>query len=327
MQNFTADVSVIIPAYNPGAFLDEALRSIRAQSVPPREIILIDDGSTPPISIDAFSDLPIRLIRQANAGQAAARSLGIREAQCTWLAFLDADDVWHPRKLEHQLRIASEHSRLSIIGCRAVLIDAAGQSIGSGPGNISNTISSLDRKRFQLGAARALLVPSMVLINRAAALASPGFEPRYQPIEDLAFFDNLFAAGAACAMVEKPLLKRRIHGSSLTLKYHQMLKSYLRWIADLVRPDADPSQVAAVMAEAYLVVGLSALACGRNDHARLLFRHARHSGSTLTSILFPLLFTFIPSSMTHFARRLKQRMCGKQALRNWGNDASDPVLC
>lgn len=327
MQNFTTDVSVIIPAYNPGMFLDEALASVRAQTSPPREIIVIDDGSTPPVSVSRFADLPIRLIRQANAGQASARNLGIRKARSGWLAFLDADDIWHPQKLERQLHIAAENPRLSIIGCRAILVDASGHSIGSGPGNISTTISFLDRRQFQLGAARALLVPSMAIVSRAAALSSAGFEPRYQPIEDLAFFDSLFAAGAEAAISEEPLLKRRIHGSSLTLKYRQMLMSYLRWIADFVRPCAQPLHVAAVTAEVYLVTGLSALACGRSDHARLLLRRARYSGASLASVLIPLCFTFLPSSMTQLARRLKQSLSGKRALQNWCEDASGPEPC
>ncbi|HEY9069062.1 MAG TPA: glycosyltransferase family A protein, partial [Candidatus Ozemobacteraceae bacterium] len=136
MQPTPTTVSIIIPAYNPGRYIEFALESIRAQSVRPFEVIIIDDGSLPPVSVDAFGDSPIRLLRQENAGQAAARNRGIREARGTWLAFLDADDVWHPRKLERQLRAAEAHPEAAIIGCRAVLVDAGGSVIGAGPGGV-----------------------------------------------------------------------------------------------------------------------------------------------------------------------------------------------
>ncbi len=327
MQNSCNDVSVIIPAYNPGAFLDEALESVRAQSSRPREIIVIDDGSTPPVSVEKFRDLPIRLLRQANAGQATARNLGMREALGEWLAFLDADDVWHPHKLEQQLRAAADNQSLSIIGCRAMLINASGCSIGTGPGRVSGSTVPLERNQFQRDAARAILVPSMALVRRDVALSARGFESCYQPIEDLAFFDRLFQSGAKAAVVEKLLLKRRLHGSSLTLKYRQMLRSYVRWIDELIRPDAEPVHVEAVTAQAYFVTGLSALAGEKGRHARFLFRKSHLSGATIRDILFPLLFTLLPSYVTRLARRIKQFASGRKALHAWIEVSTGPESC
>lgn len=97
------DISVVIPCYNKEAFLEETLASVFAQTKPPREVIVIDDGSTDASVAVAELFLPrIRLLRQDNAGESVARNRGIQEAQHPWVALLDADDVWEPEKLERQ---------------------------------------------------------------------------------------------------------------------------------------------------------------------------------------------------------------------------------
>lgn len=97
-------VSVIIPAYNASRTLPRALNSVFAQSMRDYEVIVIDDGSTDDMSA-ALRDYEDRVLflRQTNAGPSAARNNGARHASGTYLAFLDADDFWHSRKLELQL--------------------------------------------------------------------------------------------------------------------------------------------------------------------------------------------------------------------------------
>ncbi len=95
--------SVIIPCYNAQDYLPQALESIRGQTRPVREIIVVDDGSLVPIQPPANWDgPPLRCIRTKNSGHAAARNVGLRYASGEFLAFLDADDFWHPRKIELQ---------------------------------------------------------------------------------------------------------------------------------------------------------------------------------------------------------------------------------
>lgn len=97
-------VSVVIPAYNAQACLARTLSSALRQTEGPREIIVIDDGSTDATADIALAFGPrIRLLRQPHGGAAAARNAGIRAAQGRLIAFLDADDEWLPLKLERQL--------------------------------------------------------------------------------------------------------------------------------------------------------------------------------------------------------------------------------
>lgn len=107
-------VSVIIPVFNRFHLLAGAIHSVIAQSHKNLEIIIVDDGSTDDPSalhaIVADSPVPCRLIRQSNAGPAAARNTGWRAATGKYIAFLDADDLFLPRKIEAQLRFMEENN-------------------------------------------------------------------------------------------------------------------------------------------------------------------------------------------------------------------------
>jgi glycosyltransferase involved in cell wall biosynthesis len=97
-------ISCIVPVYNGARYLPEALDSIAAQTYRPVEIIVVDDGSTDDSArIAQQYGAQIRLHSQANAGPATARNHGTRLATGEFLAFLDADDLWHPTKLEEQM--------------------------------------------------------------------------------------------------------------------------------------------------------------------------------------------------------------------------------
>ncbi|GAB6066995.1 hypothetical protein JCM13664_03130 [Methylothermus subterraneus] len=97
----TIDFSVVIAVHNGERTLKRAIDSILAQTLPPREVIVVDDGST-----DASAEIatgygaPVRVLRQQNRGAAAARNAGVAAAQSAWVAFLDADDYYYPRRLE-----------------------------------------------------------------------------------------------------------------------------------------------------------------------------------------------------------------------------------
>lgn len=97
-------VSCIVPAYNGARYLGEALDSILAQTYRPIEVIVADDGSTDETAhVAASYGAAVRFVTQVTAGPAATRNLGVRAATGDFVAFLDADDVWHADKLARQM--------------------------------------------------------------------------------------------------------------------------------------------------------------------------------------------------------------------------------
>lgn len=101
-------ISVIVPCYNAAAFLPATLRSVLAQQGFELQIILVDDGSTDGSAELVARDFPdVTLVRQSNAGVAAARNTGLAHARHDWVAFIDADDLWLPGKLQAQWDLLS----------------------------------------------------------------------------------------------------------------------------------------------------------------------------------------------------------------------------
>lgn len=125
-------VSVVMPAFNSQHTIKEAVESVLAQSYPHIELVVIDDGST-----DSTKDVlashsgRIRYLYQVNRGPSAARNLGIDNALGNYIAFLDADDVWYPHKIERQLQGFVDNPEAKWGYCRSNLVTEAGYPIGS----------------------------------------------------------------------------------------------------------------------------------------------------------------------------------------------------
>jgi len=109
-------VSVIIPAFNARLHIGAALSSVLDQDYPNLEIIVVDDGSSDETSKEALRyGERVRVIRQANAGPAAARNRGVSASRGELLAFIDADDVWIAGKLVAQVRYLREHPDVGVV--------------------------------------------------------------------------------------------------------------------------------------------------------------------------------------------------------------------
>lgn len=177
----TADVSVIIPAYNAEATLAAAIRSALNQTVLPREVIVVDDGSADgTVAAAEGFGARVQVIRQANGGPGAARNTGIRAASGAWIGLLDADDTWLPAKLARQLKL-DDDPRIGIIAC---LSDKPGQSC---PPEIG----------FDALWNTNLLVNSTVLLRRAAWAEVGGFDEARAliSVEDYNLWLRIAAAG------------------------------------------------------------------------------------------------------------------------------------
>ena len=101
MGHATIPISVVIPTYNRSRLIQRAITCVLAQTVPCKELLIVDDGSTDD-TVDVVRSFgpPVRLIPQQHGGPSRARNLGVAEATTDWIAFLDSDDLWHPDYLE-----------------------------------------------------------------------------------------------------------------------------------------------------------------------------------------------------------------------------------
>jgi glycosyltransferase involved in cell wall biosynthesis len=101
--------SVIIPVYNGEKFIAQTLDAVLAQTAPPTEVIVVNDGSTDNSAsvVEEFGN-SVTLLNVSNGGACAARNIGAAKATANWLAFCDGDDLWLPTKIEKQLRLANE---------------------------------------------------------------------------------------------------------------------------------------------------------------------------------------------------------------------------
>jgi glycosyltransferase involved in cell wall biosynthesis len=127
-------VSVVIATYNMARFLPLAVRSVLDQTYRQVEVLVVDDGSqddTRALIQPLLDDRRVRYLYQENRGQAAAKNHGVREARGAYIAFLDADDLWVPEKLESQLPLFEASEKTGVVYSRIAYVDEAGRRNGA----------------------------------------------------------------------------------------------------------------------------------------------------------------------------------------------------
>lgn len=180
-------VSVIIPAYNSSRTLVRAIESVLMQSLPASEIIVVDDGSTDDTVkvLAPYSDR-IRYVHQENAGASSARNRGCSMATGDFLAFLDADDVWHPAKLERQVVILNLHPQIGMCWSDpCILPEVEAVSIAKRVTEFPVQLKQEVVANFDDIFRSPFLGTPNVLIRRTVFEASGGFDTGFVTAEDL----------------------------------------------------------------------------------------------------------------------------------------------
>ncbi|MBY0522433.1 MAG: glycosyltransferase family 2 protein [Gemmataceae bacterium] len=202
-------ISVVIPTYNYGRFVTEAVDSVLAQSYAPREVIVVDDGSTDdtPDRLAPYR-ARIRYIRQDNQGLSAARNTGIRLAQGTFVALLDSDDLWHPRKLEFQMRYLTRHPEVMLLGsnCQTGVRDWPALNDAEIVG---------ERITLEELIVRSPFAPSTAVLHRDCLAATSLFDTSLRSVEDRDMWIRV-AARFPVAMLQAPLCWYRLHDGSMS---------------------------------------------------------------------------------------------------------------
>jgi len=172
-------VSVIIPTYNRGWVLQEAIDSVLAQDFKDFELIVVDDGSTDNTGemLDSY-DQDLIVIRQTNRGVSAARNRGIAEAAGRLIAFLDSDDLWLPRKLSRQVDFFNSNPDAVINQTEEIWIR---NNVRVNPRNRHHKFSGMI---FEKSLALCLVSPSAVMMRRSLLDAVGLFDEDLPACED-----------------------------------------------------------------------------------------------------------------------------------------------
>jgi len=200
-------VSVVIPAFNAGPLVGEAIQSVLDQTWPLTEIVVVDDGSTDETVERVRSFGPrVRLLQQSWSGPGAARNVGAAHATGRYLAFLDADDLWHPDKLARQVAILEQSADCDLVFGMAQLFSARGDE----------------------GSPCAGYCPGLVMLRREAFDRVGAFRTDLRVGEFIDWYARAREAGLRSRLEKDVWLRRRIHGNNLGVRARDSRADYAR---------------------------------------------------------------------------------------------------
>lgn len=229
-------IAVVIPVYNCATYVEEALRSIEAQTRLPQRVVVVDDGSTDDsgrivASFAERSKLPLEIVTQPNRGIAAARNSGIERCQEDLIAFLDGDDTFYPTFLEQAGDALLHHPELLLCFLDRDVVDAGGnfmrrdlddptfRAIASQ--RLADGVSVLTESPF-IALIAGNVIPIGLMVRRSAIVGIQGFDEEMRFVEDKLFLMQLSKLGRF-GFLDVPLGTWRRHGSN-TSGYGNALK-------------------------------------------------------------------------------------------------------
>jgi len=213
-------IAVIIPTYNYARGIHQAIASALNQTLPPVEVIVVDDGSTDDTRkiLDTYGSR-IRYLYQQNRGASAARNAGVRDATCEWVAFLDHDDEWYPTKLACQAA--------SVVESGAEFCYTGYERFANG--RFEETIEPPDPDQLfpELRFQNVLGPSSMFLVRRSTFVSLGGFDERLgASCEDWEFAVRL-ASVSRWVKVNQTLMRYNYHSSNSSFRYRNLLQKEL----------------------------------------------------------------------------------------------------
>lgn len=244
-------VSVVMPAYNAEAFIDEALQSVLSQDYPSFEILVVDDGSTDTTArrVAAYQKR-VRYYQQANSGgfPGSPRNAGIRNSRGELICFLDADDIMMPGRLRLQADFLRAHPHVGVAFCNYQNFSTAG-AIGDSHfqtcPRLQETLGDRSSVVLPSSDATALLlkenvgIPSSMMISRDALDVAPGFSTDFRVGEDFHFYYRI-VRHLSLGIVDHVLTRRRIHSNNITGDSIRMLHAIISSRSDLRASEQSP---------------------------------------------------------------------------------------
>jgi len=218
-------VSVVIPAYNAEKYLSVTLDSVVSQTFADWELIIVDDGSkdrTEELVAARLSDKRIKYFYRANGGVSKARNFGMSQATGKYIAFLDADDVWEPIKLEKQVRMLDFDADAKACYSAFSLVDDNLKPLGI---NRSERVSNALEDLLLIG--NVIGTPSTVVVERKLFTKIGGFDSDLSLCADWEMWVRL-ATQTDFLLIDRPLIKYRVHDGNMSNNVYLLETDTLR---------------------------------------------------------------------------------------------------
>lgn len=328
-------VSVIIPTHNYGRFLAEAIASVQAQSVEDLEIIVVDDGSTDdtPEVLARITDPRLRAVRVSNGGVSRARNIGLEMARGDYIAFLDADDRWHPDKLARQLELLAHEPEVGLVFTDFRRFDEHGYQDRSLFSYIPE-LRGIPTRPARSGEGRVITIDAFEALVGPRQLASwvQTVLVRREPIKDLRFPEGVHLnedfyfmcqvyRRVGAAYLEAALVDVRRHGNNSYQHPAQMLRPKIEVLGMLERealPSRQRRSVRRRLGIAWSALGYLRFWEGQRAEAALAYwRALAYPGCRLTAFTHLAAVPFAPL----LARRRPQAGAGTTAKRQGASNA------
>ena len=219
-------VSVVIPAYNAMRYLPQTVASVLAQTFGDFEVLIVDDGSQDDTAgwAAAHPDARVRLVARPNGGAAAARNTGVQHAAGEYVAFLDADDLWQPTKLEQQVARADADPEVGLVDCWISYIDGEGEPIGKVM--TQHLEGDVWAHMVEYNLVRCGSTP---LVRRRLFDEVGSFDEGFRYAEDWEMWIRI-TARYKFAVVKEPLVAYRQHANNKHKNYQSLLPTLCRII-------------------------------------------------------------------------------------------------
>ena len=238
-------VSVIIPTFDRADFVKEAVDSVLAQSFSDFELLVVDDGSTDHTvrTIEPYGNA-LRYVEIPHGGVSAARNVGARMTSGEWIAFLDSDDLWLPRKLERQLDALERAPEFPLCYTDEIWI-RKGRRV-----NQKNRHRKYSGRIFERCLPLCIISPSSALMKRRLFEEVGGFDENLPACEDYDLWLRITIRHPVLFLEEKLIVKRGGHADQLSTKHWGMDRFRVTALTKILREsDPDEMQKAAVLDE------------------------------------------------------------------------------
>lgn len=224
-----SEISVVIPLYNKAAEIERTLRSVMGQSVQPREIIVVDDGSTDGSGdiVERMASPLLRLVRQPNAGVSAARNKAISLASGRWVALLDGDDRWSDDYLLTMAQLIERYPDCGAYGS-AFYVDNGGEIVVADTPKSEGVVDF-----FEESMSRYVLIPSAAILRRDLVVELGGFPEGMRMGEDQYLWTKIArVADVAFSPVPKVVYSRAASNRSASIFRPEQTKFSLEDLYD-----------------------------------------------------------------------------------------------